>query len=141
MIVTLEMLRSKGACREQVETFEELFGSEVEVTVELAVRHAMVFDWGWGRTHLLSDEARGIYDAAMVHTLRADTQARDKAWADYTQAGGGAQHIYNQAAIEPWLGYNEAMDKARSAYNEAMDEARRAYAEGSARAFATAASA
>ena len=141
MIVTLEMLRSKGACREQVETFEELFGSEVEVTVELAVRHAMVFDWGWGRTHLLSDEAQGIYDAAMVHPLRANTQARDKAWAAYTQAGADALRIYNQAPIEPWLGYNEAMEKARSAYNEAMDEARRAYAEGSARAFATAASA
>jgi hypothetical protein len=53
MKITSKLLRSKGACEEQVLRFIELGGDELELTEELCVRHANKFAWHWAGRRLL----------------------------------------------------------------------------------------
>ena len=50
----LSQLREAGACQEQVERFEKLFGKEIKVTIELAERYANMFDWNFAAEYFLS---------------------------------------------------------------------------------------
>lgn len=53
-MITVEMLKSLGACESELEVFEELFPEGTEVTEELCVRHALDFEWCWCSENLLS---------------------------------------------------------------------------------------
>jgi hypothetical protein len=117
MIITLEMLRQKHACRDQVARFQELFGAKVAVTVELAVKHAQDFNWDWAAWSLLSAAGYSAYIAAMAEALLA----------------------YAAATDEARLAYAAATDEARLAYAAALAESPRAYNAACARAFAEAA--
>lgn len=59
--ITLSQLRAAGACADQRAKFKELFGSSVEVTVELCVKHAADFDWGFAAEKFLSASALAEY--------------------------------------------------------------------------------
>jgi hypothetical protein len=61
MKITADLLRSKGACEEQVLLFVELGGDDLELTEELCVRHADKFDWFWAACKLLSTIPRNYY--------------------------------------------------------------------------------
>ncbi len=56
MIITKTQLTNSGACKEQVELFESLFGESVAVTEQLCVRHAQDFDWTFAAVRLLWGE-------------------------------------------------------------------------------------
>lgn len=62
--ITLARLRARGACKDQLALFKKLFGGQVEITVELCVKHAADFDWGWAARNLLTAPARAAYEAA-----------------------------------------------------------------------------
>lgn len=59
--ITTLQLGDKLACKEQIERFEDLFGEEVEVTLELCIKHATDFDWWWAAAHLLSSEQMALW--------------------------------------------------------------------------------
>jgi 6-phosphofructokinase len=60
--ITTAKLRERNACLDQIALFKRLFGSEVVVTVELAVKHADDFDFEWATDNLLfEDDAMKVY--------------------------------------------------------------------------------
>lgn len=61
-VITAKYLRNLGACDEQVELFEEVWGPSVVVTEEEMVKHAHQFDWSFGAEWLLAprDEERQV---------------------------------------------------------------------------------
>jgi hypothetical protein len=68
-IITLDMLKDLCACWDEREKFERHFGESVEITEELCVRYATVFDWSWAADYLLKEDAavrwyRAAYYAA-----------------------------------------------------------------------------
>jgi len=83
MKLTLSAL--KGACVEQRTLFKKLFPNGVVPTVELAEKHASVFDWNWAAEHLLSAPAWAEYDRVTA-----------PAWAKYIQVAISAQADYFQ---------------------------------------------
>jgi hypothetical protein len=139
MIITLEMLRQKHACRDQVARFKELFGDAVEVTVELAVKHAQDFAWDWAARSLLSAAGYSAYIAARAKARRAYPAARAKSRRAYAAALAAAEVAYAAATDEARLAYAAATDEARLAYAAALAESPRAYNAACARAFAEAA--
>lgn len=57
--ITNGLLLKLGACQEERELFAELFPSgAVQVTVELCMKHADMFDWEWAGEFLLNSEGR-----------------------------------------------------------------------------------
>ena len=89
MKITVKQLRDLGACAEQVEMFECLFGASVEVTEALCVKHAQDFGvgaWDWAAGHLLSPSARAEYEAAVAPARAEYEAARAPAWAEYGAA-------------------------------------------------------
>lgn len=77
--LTLTTLKKKGACKEQVVLFRELFGKSVEITEALCVEHAAAFSWRWAANNLLTAAAMAEYDrmkaAAEVKYLRVAAAA------------------------------------------------------------------
>ena len=67
--LSVERLRQLGACTEQVDVFMELFGSEIDVTEELAVEHLDTFDWNWAAEHLLTAQAWAEYERVRACTF------------------------------------------------------------------------
>lgn len=57
-MIMLYRLKQLGACDGQVQLFEQLFGDAVQVTEELCIKHAGVFDWQWASEKLLKDSAK-----------------------------------------------------------------------------------
>mgnify|MGYP000921024585 CR=1 FL=1 len=115
MKITLSML--EGACEPQRALFAELFGQEVELTLELCIEHAAKFNWCWAAQNLLPPKSQAAYDKA----LATASEAYDKAHAPASEA------------------YYKAIDSARAAYNKAIDSARAAYNKAIATAFFNAA--
>lgn len=70
-VVTFAMIRDAGACIEQLTLFTEIFPSgEVEVTEELCIRYASVFDWLWA-IRLVADPL--MRESAYYEMCKADT--------------------------------------------------------------------
>ncbi len=64
--ITLAQLKAVGSC-DQIDEFERLFGTEVEVTEDLCVEHADIFDWDLAAENFLSKAALDAYnDAAEI---------------------------------------------------------------------------
>lgn len=65
--ITSAFLLNRDACEEYLSTFEKLFPEGVEVTEELAARHAEDFDWFWAIRVLLTTanwlKAKKLFDA------------------------------------------------------------------------------
>lgn len=79
--ITLAQLRAAGACADQRNKFKELFGSSVEVTVDLCVQHATVFDWDFAATHFLTATALAKYERVSATALAEYQRVSAPAWA------------------------------------------------------------
>ena len=89
-ILTLKTLKRKGACIDQLELFEATFGKSAEVTVELAVKHASQFNFGWAACNLLTAAALAEYEKARAAARAAYEKARAAAFAEYEKARAAA---------------------------------------------------
>ena len=114
MKITLAMLKEKCACANQVAEFARRFGDEVEVTEQVCVSVASVFNWDWAARHFLTAAA----------------------WAAYREAKAAAWAAYDEATAAAGAAYDEATAAAGAAYREATAPARAAYSKARARAFA-----
>lgn len=116
-VITYAGLLELDPC-ENVETFKELFGDSVEITVELAKEYADKFDWGWAANALLPREVSRLYDKAMKvvrEQLRAAHTVENYRYR-YTPSGAPrkrftekqkSRHLENLARMDVW--YREKM--------------------------------
>ena len=95
MKITLKML--EGACEPQRDLFSELFGEEVELTLELCIEHAAEFDWYWAAENLLQPKATAEYDKAIAPARAAYKKALDSACAAYDNAIDSASEAFSKA--------------------------------------------
>ena len=62
-MITTKLLKSKGACADQIRLFAKLFPAGAPLTVETAVSVADKFDWDWAAEKLLSaDGCNACFD-------------------------------------------------------------------------------
>ena len=91
-IITLRQLERLEACEEARDKFQELFGDSVEVTIELAKKHASDFPIDWVARRTLEASAWGEYE-------RARASAREK----YVRAKrASAREKYVRAKAAAW---------------------------------------
>src|SRR6266567_6327819 len=95
--ITLDMLKTAGACARQAKLFKKTFGQEVEVTVPLAKQYSQAFDWNWAAGHFLSPAARAAYLEATAPAWAAYCEARAAAGAAYCEARAAAGAAYREA--------------------------------------------
>jgi hypothetical protein len=134
----LQILLDKDACVAQVKLFKKHFGASVEVTPELCVTVALVFDWGWASQNLLSYSAGAAYDKACAPAGAAYDKVRAPAGAAYDKACASAGAAYDKVRASAQAAYAEACAPAWAAYNKARVPAQAAYDEACAFAFAVA---
>lgn len=100
-IITLQDLVDNGACADQRAEFVRRFGRSVEITVELCMSVAHVFDWNWAAAKLLKTPAWDAYEAAKKTAWDACKAATKPAWAAYEAAKA-------KAFAEAFIGQNSA---------------------------------
>ena len=114
-ILTLETLKSKKACNEQVELFQKMFGDSVEITPELCIKHAKYFYFNWAAKNLLSNAALNKYNAE-----------KNAAWEKYDAERNAASDKYHAEENAAWEKYdaerNAAYDKYNAEKNAALDK-------------------
>ena len=81
-LLTLETLKQKKACNDQLEKFENLFGKQVIITVDLCRVHAKDFDWIWASDYLLTDLARAEHERAIASAQAEYERVTVSAWAE-----------------------------------------------------------
>ena len=105
----LSQIEEADARCDQVELFEELFGSEVEVSISLARKHYDKFDWNWAANNLLSVSAWAEYKKVEV-----------SAWAEYKKVEAPALAEYEKATAPALAEYKKATASARAKYKKAI---------------------
>lgn len=108
MVLTWRDLYAAGACRSELELFEQHFGGEVDVTPALCLSVADLFPWNWAARSLLTiptwheyvrltQRARGRFDR-LVDPLRLLYAANSLTWQQFDLARGPATSEYNRTA-------------------------------------------
>ena len=111
-IITHRRLHKLGACSEQLDAFEALFGEVVTLTsrehaIALATQHMFDFNWSWVAKRFLGDAAYADYER-IAAPARADYERitapagadyeriRDAEWADYERIVAAAWTDYQR---------------------------------------------
>ena len=118
MKISVDRLKSRRACEDQVRLFRKLFGDgEVKVTLD-ACRQAVKagLNVGWAAYVLLGEDARAFYNRQMPVSFEAYTKDIALARQTYDAAGGEAAAIARQT-------YDKATVAARDAHDEAVAKA------------------
>jgi hypothetical protein len=109
-IITLAMLKSAGACADQVALCEATFGDSVVVTREAMSTAAEAgISIEWGARRLLRGPFLEAYNAVRDEACKAYNAARDEARKAYTAATAGAFKAYAAAAAKAGKAYHAAM--------------------------------
>jgi len=106
-LITLQQLIDADACADQRYLFKQKFGDSVEVTRELCISVADVFDWSWAAQHFLSAPALKVY-----HETYAS------AWNVYDETCAPALKVYDETRAQAWKVYNETRAPAWKVYDE-----------------------
>ena len=112
MIITLKQLDKRGACTEQRDLFEKLFGAAVDITKKLCIKHASDFDWTWAARNFLSAPARAEFDKARASAVAEYGKACASAWAEYDKACAPARAEYDKACAPAWAEYDKVCASA-----------------------------
>jgi hypothetical protein len=67
--ITLQTLKDKGACADQVALFAKRFGEQAEVTGSACIAVAPLFNWDWAAQNMLSPAQRKACDAALAEAF------------------------------------------------------------------------
>jgi hypothetical protein len=134
--ITLALLKSKGACANQVALFKQHFGEgPAPLDDATAIKMARVFDFSWAADNLLSEEGRKAYKEAMAALRKAYEESRAALWKAYEEAEAPLWKAYEEAKAPLWKAYKEAEAPLWKAYEEAKAPLRKAYEEAKALAF------
>ena len=119
MRITLAQLYAANACLEQVALFESMFGEEVEVTIDLCIKHALDFDFMWAIHNLLSEKAMVDSAKARLNALNAIIAARRQATDDYNNVVKAAKDE-DGTILAAFYTYREARRVADVNYRKAI---------------------
>ncbi len=100
--ITSQLLRSKGACADQVALFEKLGGDEKELTRTLFLKHASKFDLGWAAVKLLSPTQKAEYERVHGPALAEYERVHGPAFAEY-------KRVHDLAKAEYVFGFGLAL--------------------------------
>ena len=100
-IITLRKLKAKRACQVQLDKFKELFGSKVEITLELCIKHAHDFNFNWAADNLLSASALAEYQRVTA-----------SAWAEYQRVTASAYAEYQRVTAPALAEYDRVTASA-----------------------------
>ena len=92
MKITLAHLKSSGACSDQVELFQKLFGAEAEITVVGCLAVADKFDWDWAAEKFLTAPALAEYERVTAPAWAEYQRVRATAWATGMLSDHNAAH-------------------------------------------------
>ena len=119
MKITARILKSKGACTDQVALFASLFPKGVQVTEALCLEHADKFNWSWAAQKLLPASARAEYERIVASARAEYARTEAPAWAEYERAEAPA-----------WAEYERVRASARAEYERVRASAFGRLAEG-----------
>ena len=94
--LTLETLKAKRACAEQLRLFESMFGQSVEVTEALCVEVSAKFDFAWAAQRLLSLDALAEYERVTAPAWAEYKRVTAPAWAEYKRVRASALAEYER---------------------------------------------
>lgn len=108
--LTITRADLRGACRDQLDKFNELFPNGVTVrskawAVRLARKHAHTFDFSWLAGRLLTAPARAEYERVTA-----------PAWAEYVRVRAPAWAEYERVRALAWAEYERVTALARVKY-------------------------
>ena len=115
-IITLRQLDAKGACQDQRDKFKEIFGSQVEVTLDLCIKHAQDFDFNWAANHLLSSTASLEYERVRAPARAEYERVTAPAWAEYARVRASPWAEYARVRASAWAEYERVRAPARAEY-------------------------
>ena len=120
MNITLSLLKSKGACDDQVRLFRTHFGEgPAPLDDATALRMASVFYFDWAAWNLLSPEGWKAYEDARALLLKTYEEARAPLWKTYEDAAAPLLKTYQEATAPLWKAYEVATAPLLKAYEEA----------------------
>ena len=108
MKLKLENLVKLRACQPALDLFENLFGPEVELTLDLCLEHGPKFDMNWAAENLLKPESRAEYKKARAPARAEYRKARDAALAEYEKAQAPARAEYQKVETPALAEYEKA---------------------------------
>ena len=116
-IITLRKLKAKRACQVQLDKFKELFGSKVEITLELCIKHAQDFNFNWAADDLLSASALAEYQRVRAPAWAEYQRVRAPAWAEYQRVTASAYAEYDRVKAPAYAEYDRVTASALAEYN------------------------
>ena len=122
-LLKLSTLRELGACDDQCALFEQRFGAQVRVTVELCERVAPLFKWDWAARHLLPEPAWDEYERVITAALAEYERVITAAWAKYERAIAPASDEYERAIVSASDEYKRAIAPVLAEYERAKASA------------------
>jgi cell division septum initiation protein DivIVA len=134
-ILTLETLKEKHACEEQLALFHKTFGTSVDVTPELCESVADKFNFRWAVEKLLLPDERDEYKRVTAPALAEYERVTGLASAEYERVMGLASAEYERVKESAWAEYKRFMGLASAEYERIMAPARAEYERVTARAF------
>ena len=114
--LTLIVLRAKKACRDQLQEFERRFGDSVEITAELCLSVAEVFDWNWAAEHLLGSSACAEYRRIQTAACVEYERIRASALAEYERIQVPALAEYERIQVPACVEYERIRASAWAEY-------------------------
>lgn len=115
--LTLQTLRYKNVCEKQTDLFWSLFKERVEITEELCVSVANMFNWDWAAENLLSPLFREKYVRDSKPFLAEYNQERISFWDKYDRDVIPFQDECNRALILLVRKYNSAVGPPPKEYD------------------------
>ena len=116
-IITLRKLKAKRACQVQLDKFKELFGSKVEITLELCIKHAHDFDFNWAADNLLSASALAEYQRVTAPAWTEYNRVTASAWTEYQRVKASALAEYNRVKAPALAEYDRVTASAYAEYD------------------------
>ena len=110
MIITAAWLTQRGACRDQVYTFEAEWPGGAELN-ETNIRRALELhlDLDWLARKVLTGQARREYHKAITLAWEKSQRAIAPAWAEYERATAPALAEYKRAVAPAQAEYERAV--------------------------------
>jgi hypothetical protein len=121
-IITIQQIRQRQACNEQVGLFHQIWGERVDVTEEEFRKHASKFDWAWGADRLLPREPalyRDTHDTWYVIWQDRWTDASQPSYETYKALRAERREKADAADSagkynEVWNSFDQAIDAANA---------------------------
>lgn len=123
MKITTAMLRMKKACESHVLEFERRFPNGIEVTEEVCLSVADIFNWNWAARNFLSWSAKEHYDLAIVIARVALNRACAPALADFDRIVKSVGEDCANVIAPAWADCRLAMAPAQADFARAAASA------------------